>query len=88
MWLMFLRGIYHMRKVPRESDGRTDMEKIEENYRQYRTLWPEIDEAQMYDNARRLWYAGFDPGQATGWILHHGKCSPPPQPVFSPVISG
>lgn len=86
---MFLRGIYHMRKVPRESDGRTDMEKIEENYRQYRTLWPEIDEAQMYDNARRLWYAGFDPGQATGWILHHGKCSPPPpQPVFSPVISG
>lgn len=79
-----------MRKVPRESDGRTDAEKIEENYRQYRTLYPEIDEAQMYDNARRLWRTGFDPGQATAWILHHGKCTlpPTPPPLFPPEISG
>ncbi|KAL2276047.1 hypothetical protein FJTKL_01438 [Diaporthe vaccinii] len=70
MWLMFLRGIYHMRKVPREKDGRTDREKIQDQYRQYRTLYPEIDEAEMYDNARWLWRMGFDPGLATAGILY------------------
>lgn len=70
MWLMFLRAIYHMRKVPRSQDGRTDTEKIQEEYRQYRTLYPEIDEGQMYDNARTLWRMGFDPGLATAAILN------------------
>lgn len=75
MWLMFLRGIYHMRKVPRAQDGRTDKEKIQEKYRQYRTLYPEIDEAQMYDNARSLWRMGFDPGLATAGILQDSASS-------------
>lgn len=74
MWLMFLRGIYHMRKVPREKDGRTDREKIQDQYRQYRTLYPEIDEGEMYDNARWLWRMGFDPGLATAGILY--DCTP------------
>ncbi|KAI7779937.1 hypothetical protein LA080_000149 [Diaporthe eres] len=54
MWLMFLRGIYHMRKVPREKDGRTDREKIQDQYRQYRTLYPEIDEAEILLATLRL----------------------------------
>lgn len=64
-----------MRRVPRAQDGRTDREKIQEEYRQYRTLYPEIDEAQMYDNARTLWRLGFDPGLATGGILHDSASS-------------
>lgn len=65
-----------MRKVPREKDGRTDREKIQEDYRQYRTLYPMIDEAEMYDNARALWRMGFDPGVATAGILNKSAPSP------------
>lgn len=64
-----------MRKVPMAKDGRTDREKIQDGYRQYRTLYPEVDEDEMYDNARWLWRRGFDPGLATAGILHKSALS-------------
>lgn len=65
-----------MRRVPRQQDGRTDREKIQENYRQYITLYPLIDGEEMYDNARALWRAGFDPGLATAGILDNSATFP------------
>ena len=62
-----------MRKVPMSADGRTDQEKAQDNYRQYRTLYPEIDKEQMYDNARALYELGFDAGLATMGILFKSK---------------
>lgn len=74
-WTMFLGGIYHVRKVPMEKDGRTDTEKKQENYREYQALWHEIDEEQMYDNARRLRQLDFDAHNATIGILYNRKCA-------------
>lgn len=69
-WSMFLNGIYHMRKVPMDRDGRTDEEKKDGNYRPYRTLYHEIDEDEMYDHARLLYRSGFDAQRATEWVLN------------------
>lgn len=74
-WAMFLRAFYHMRKVPFTKDGRTDREKNEDNYRPYQALWHEINENEMYDNARALYHLGFDVGLATMGILYQRKCT-------------
>lgn len=73
---MFLGGLYHMRRVPKENDGRTDREKNHRHYRQYRNLWHEIDEDEMYDNARALRRLGFDAAGATLANLQNRKCAP------------
>ncbi|KAG8170027.1 hypothetical protein KVR01_000772 [Diaporthe batatas] len=70
---MFLEGFYHMRRVPMDRDGRTDEEKQNPLYRQFRALWHEIDEREMYDHARELRRLGFD---ARGATLAHLQ-SPP-----------
>ncbi|KAJ0106768.1 hypothetical protein J7T55_001292 [Diaporthe amygdali] len=68
-WIMFLRGIYHMRPVSQSADGRTDAEKQHTDYRPYRALWLDIDESQMYDQARALYRRNFDAGRATMGVL-------------------
>ena len=57
---MFLNGLYRMRKVPKDHDGRTDDDKRQDTYRQYRTLYHEFDYREMYDYAFALWDRGFD----------------------------
>lgn len=65
-----------MRKVPMDKDGRSDLAKMHVNYRPYQALWHEVDENEMYDNARSLWHLGFDFGQATMGILEKSAPSP------------
>ncbi|KAJ4404831.1 hypothetical protein N0V82_010414 [Gnomoniopsis sp. IMI 355080] len=59
-WDMILDGLFHLRKVPRERDGRTDAEKNDPNYRELPSLWYDIDEDQMYSEAKNLMDIGFD----------------------------
>lgn len=66
---MLLAGIYHMRKVPREKDGRTRAEKRKPDYREYRSLWLDIDRNEMYPSARRLYDLRFEAARATLGIL-------------------
>lgn len=68
-WRMLLAGIYHMRKVPREKDGRTDEQKQQPDYREYRSLWPDMDRRKMYPSARRLYDLKFEAARATLGIL-------------------
>lgn len=68
-WRMLLAGIYHMRKVPREKDGRTNQQKEQPNYREYRSLWLDIDRDKMYPSARRLYDLQFEAARATLGIL-------------------
>ncbi|KAI7776410.1 hypothetical protein LA080_005365 [Diaporthe eres] len=42
-------------KVPREKDGRTAEQKQQPDYREYRSLWPDMDRRKMYPSARRLY---------------------------------
>lgn len=67
-WRMLLAGIYHMRKVPREKDGRTIAEKREPGYREYRS-WLNIDRNKMFPSARRLYDLRFEAARATLGIL-------------------
>lgn len=69
---MLLNGIYHMRRVPREKDGRSEEQKEDPRYREHRSLWFDIDEDKMYSEARGLRETGFDPGWATMQILLRG----------------
>lgn len=66
---MLLAGIYHMRKVPREKDGRTEEQKQQPDYREYRSLWPDMDLDKMYPSARRLFGLRFEAARATLGIL-------------------
>lgn len=66
---MLLAGIYHMRKVPREKDGRTNKQKQQPGYREYRSLWLDIDRDKMYPSARRLYSLQFEAARATLGIL-------------------
>lgn len=68
-WRMLLAGIYHMRRVLREKDGRTDEQKRQPEYREYRSLWPDIDRNKMYPSARRLYDLRFEAARATLGIL-------------------
>lgn len=68
-WRMLLAGIYHMRKVPREKDGRTNVQKQQPGYREYRSLWLDIDRDKMYPSARRLYSLQFEAARATLGIL-------------------
>lgn len=68
-WRMLLAGIYHMRKVPREKDGRTNEQKQQPGYREYRSLWLDIDRNKMYPSARRLYNLQFEAARATLGIL-------------------
>lgn len=70
---MFLNGLYHMRRVPREMDGRTDAEKQDPNYREYLSLYYEIDDDLMFLGARVLRDAGFDCRMAVLNVLNKGK---------------
>ncbi|KAG8169727.1 hypothetical protein KVR01_000472 [Diaporthe batatas] len=73
-WRMLLAGIYHMRKVPREKDGRTRAEKQKSDYREYRSLWLNIDRNEMYPSARRLFDLRFEAARATlGILTSEGK---------------
>jgi hypothetical protein len=71
---MFLAGIYHSRKVPKERDGRSGEVKESPDYRPYQALWHEIDEEQMYENARQLKQLGFDAETATWKFLLGRQC--------------
>lgn len=66
---MLLAGIYHMRKVPQEKDGRSYREKRQPNYREYRSLWLDIDRDKMYPSARELYDLRFEAARATLGIL-------------------
>lgn len=69
---MFLNGLYTQRRVPRDRDGRTNEEKAKADYREYRSLWYEIDETKMYSEAKGLRDAGFDCHQCVYSVLMRG----------------
>lgn len=65
-----------MRKVPREKDGRTEAEKRKPTYREYRSLWLDIDRDKMYPSARRLYDLKFEAARATLGMLTSGESMP------------
>lgn len=74
---MLLAGIYHMRKVPREKDGRTNREKRQRNYREHRSLWLDMDQSKMYPSAKRLYDLRFEAARATlGVLTGEGSMQP------------
>lgn len=70
---MLFNGLYTQRRVPRERDGRTNAEKAKPEYREFRSLWYEIDEDKMYNEARGLRDAGFDCQYWVYTVLARGK---------------
>lgn len=69
---MMLNGLFHQRRVPKENDGRTEEEKSQPDYRELRSMWYDIDEDQMYTEARRLRNDGFDCRKIVYGILVKG----------------
>lgn len=62
-------SVYHMRPVPVEKDGRTELEKADPTYRPYVSIWYDIDRDKMYPAARALMDQKFDSTAATLEIL-------------------
>lgn len=70
---MLFNGLYTQRRVPRERDGRTNEEKAKPEYREFRSLWYEVDEDKMYSEARGLRDAGFPGWRWIFAVLLRGK---------------
>ncbi|KAL2284815.1 hypothetical protein FJTKL_08644 [Diaporthe vaccinii] len=62
-------SIYHMRPVPVEKDGRTQLQKADPTYKPYVSIWYDIDRDKMYPTARTLMDQKFDSTAATLEIL-------------------
>lgn len=66
-------SIYHMRPVPVEKDGRTQLEKADPKYTPYVSIWYDIDRDKMYPTARKLMDQNFDSTAATLEILTRSR---------------